>query len=351
MSPLLPPLDPPRQRRPLLLVTKGALDSYWDVNMPANLGFPITPSWTCNDPNDRRFIANKPTNLTEFFNDLGLAALAYSGSYSAVSGAPNFANVATSGNYEDLGNTPNLTPVATAGTYQSLTGIPTALSQFENDLGLAAVALTGAYETLYNAPTAVSQFINDKLFTPQGSNVSQFANDASYVPSGSNVTTLVNNANYTPSGTSVSQFVNDSGYALTNGTTPISKLLNDIGYAYTGMKTNVSQFVNDPPYATVAQLNAALAANPGVVVKAGFTNGPSGEVAAQSYGNVTAVTYKTPFPGSANPVVVASIAAGGFTVNTVDSSPTGCSFQCFNAGNTQSYGGAVTWVATLQSNS
>ncbi|KAL0054151.1 hypothetical protein WJX82_004545 [Trebouxia sp. C0006] len=162
---------------------------------------------------------------------------------------------------------------------------------------VSAVALTGAYETLYNAPTAVSQFINDKLFTPHGSNVSQFANDASYVPSGSNVTTWVNNANYTPSGISVSQFVNDSGYALTNGTTPISKLLNDIGYAYTGMKTNVSQFVNDPPYATVAQLNAALAANP--------------------------VTYKTPFPGSANPVVVASIAAGGFTVNTVDSSPTG----------------------------
>ncbi|DBB15909.1 TPA: hypothetical protein ACH3X3_003506 [Trebouxia sp. C0006] len=150
------------------------MDSYWDVNMPANLGQPITPSWTCNDPNDRRFIANKPTNLTEFFNDLGLAALAYSGSYSSVTGAPNLANVATTGNYEDLGNAPNLTPVATASTYQSLTGIPTALSQFENDLGLAAVALTGAYETLYNAPTAVSQFINDKLFTPMGSNVSSF---------------------------------------------------------------------------------------------------------------------------------------------------------------------------------
>ncbi len=141
--------------------------------MPANLGVPVQPSWTCNDPNDRRYIANKPTNLTEFFNDLGLAALAYTGSYNSVTGTPSLSNVATTGSYTSLNDTPDLTPVATTGTYQSLTNVPTALSQFENDLGLAAVALTGAYETLYNAPTAVSQFINDRLFTTQGSNVSQ----------------------------------------------------------------------------------------------------------------------------------------------------------------------------------
>jgi len=235
------------------------MDSYWNVNMPTNLGMPITPSWTCNDPRDLRFIANKPTNLTEFFNDLGLAALAYSGSYSAVTGAPNLSNVATTGSYTDLSNTPALEPVATAGTYQSLTNVPTALSQFENDLGLAAVALTGAYETLYNAPTAVSQFINDKLFTTSGSNVSQFSNDANYVPTGSNVSQLANNANYVPSGSVVSHFVNDIGYALTNGTTPISTLLNDIGYALINARTNISTFINNVPYATMAQLTAATA--------------------------------------------------------------------------------------------
>ena len=149
------------------------MDSYWYVSaMPSNLGRPITPSWTCNHPNDRRFIANKPTNWTDFYNDLNLAAAAYTGSYRSLTGAPQLSDVATTGSYTDLEDTPDLQTVATTGQYIDINGTPTRLSQFTNDLGLAAIALTGAYEQLYNSPTTVSQFINDAFFTSSGSVVS-----------------------------------------------------------------------------------------------------------------------------------------------------------------------------------
>lgn len=260
--------------------------------MPANLGCPITPSWTVNDPNDRRFIANKPTNLTDFFNDLGLAALAYTGSYNSVTGAPNLSNVATTGSYEDLNNTPNLQPVATAGSYQSLTGVPTALSQFENDLGLAAVALTGAYEALYNAPTAVSQFINDKLFTPVGSNVSSFVNDSNYTPVGSNVSSFVNNTNYTVVGSKVSQFIND--LLFTTVGSKISQFVNDIGYATVSAGT--AQFANNSNYAVIGQNVSEFANN------AGYINASQVPATVPTYG-----VYQSPNNGGES-------ASGGLSI-------------------------------------
>ena len=56
--------------------------------------------------------------------NLGLAAVAASGAYSDLSGAPSLAAVATSGAYADLTGTPGLAAVATSGAYADLTGTP-----------------------------------------------------------------------------------------------------------------------------------------------------------------------------------------------------------------------------------
>ena len=68
------------------------------------------------DTNYTQYIANKPTKLSQFTNDLPLKTVAYTGSYS------------------DLVNQ------------------PTKLSQFTNDLGLKPIATSGSYFSLTDTP-------------------------------------------------------------------------------------------------------------------------------------------------------------------------------------------------------
>lgn len=73
----------------------------------------------------------------------GLAAVATSGAYADLSGAPTLAAVAVSGAYADLSGKPTLAAVATSGAYADLSGKPS----------LATVATSGAYGDLSGLPT------------------------------------------------------------------------------------------------------------------------------------------------------------------------------------------------------
>lgn len=73
----------------------------------------------------------------------GAAAIAASGAYSDLIGAPTLATVATSGAYNDLSGKPSLATVATSGAYLDLSGRP----------ALAAVATSGSYNDLSNKPS------------------------------------------------------------------------------------------------------------------------------------------------------------------------------------------------------
>lgn len=105
----------------------------------SNLGCSPDIDWNSTGVNG---VLNKPTKLSSFTNDLGLAPLAYTGAYSELVGAPVLAPVAITGSYASLTGTPALAPVATQGTYQSLTGTPS----------LAAVATSGRYTDLNSIP-------------------------------------------------------------------------------------------------------------------------------------------------------------------------------------------------------
>lgn len=86
----------------------------------------------------------------------GLAAVASSGAYSDLSGAPALAAVATSGSYADLSNKPSLF----SGAYADLTGKPSLFSGEYADLAnapaLATVATSGAYADLSGKPALAS---------------------------------------------------------------------------------------------------------------------------------------------------------------------------------------------------
>lgn len=96
----------------------------------------------------------------------GLAAVASSGAYADLSGAPALAAVATSGDYADLSGKPSLfdgayasltgKPSLFSGSYTDLTDKPSLFSGAYADLSgkptLAAVATTGDYASLSGAP-------------------------------------------------------------------------------------------------------------------------------------------------------------------------------------------------------
>lgn len=95
----------------------------------------------------------------------GLAAVATSGAYSDLSGAPALATVATTGAYGDLSGRPNLQTVATSGSYADLTSkpsfAPVATSGAYTDLSgkptLATVATSGSFADLSNVNVSVAQ--------------------------------------------------------------------------------------------------------------------------------------------------------------------------------------------------
>lgn len=75
-----------------------------------------------------------------------LAAVATTGAYADLSGAPALAAVATTGAYADLSGTPTLATVATTGAYSDLSGLPT--------LGTAAAQNSTAFATAAQGATA-----------------------------------------------------------------------------------------------------------------------------------------------------------------------------------------------------
>ncbi len=155
-------------------------------------------------------LVGKPTNLSQFNNDLGLATVATSGSYNDLNYRPNLATVATTGNYNDLSNRPTIPTVptnvsaftndagyVTSADVQQASGVPTQVSAFQNDAGYITAtqvpaaqvnadwnATSGAARIL-NKPTLFSGNYNDLTNKPTiptvPSNVSVFNNDAHYI--------------------------------------------------------------------------------------------------------------------------------------------------------------------------
>ena len=168
-------------------------------------------------------LIGKPTNLSQFNNDLGLATVATSGSYNDLNYRPNLATVAITGNYNDLSNRPTIPTVPTnvssftndagyltSADVQQAAGIPTVVSAFQNDAGYITAAqvpaqvnadwnatsgkaqilnkptlFSGNYNDLTNKPTLFSGNYNDLTNKPTiptvPSIVSVFDNDAHYI--------------------------------------------------------------------------------------------------------------------------------------------------------------------------
>ena len=166
-------------------------------------------------------LVGKPTNLSQFNNDLGLATVATSGSYNDLNYRPNLATVATTGNYNDLINRPTIPTV------------PTNVSAFTNDAGYVTSA---DVQQASGVPTNVSAFNND-----MGYLTSYTETDPLFSAWGKNYNTLVNKPNLAAVATSGNY--NDLTNKPTIPTVP----------------ANVSVFNNDAHYITEAQLNALLA--------------------------------------------------------------------------------------------
>lgn len=166
-------------------------------------------------------LVGKPTNLSQFNNDLGLATVATSGSYNDLNYRPNLATVATTGNYNDLINRPTIPTV------------PTNVSAFTNDAGYVTSA---DVQQAAGVPTNLSAFNND-----MGYLTSYTETDPLFSAWGKNYNTLVNKPNLAAVATSGNY--NDLTNKPTIPTVP----------------SNVSTFNNDAHYITEAQLNALLA--------------------------------------------------------------------------------------------
>jgi len=83
-----------------------------------------------------------------------LAAVAFSGAYSDVSGTPTLATVATTGAYADISGTPTLGTAAAAATTDFATSAQGALADTAVQPGaLATVATSGAYSDLSGTPS------------------------------------------------------------------------------------------------------------------------------------------------------------------------------------------------------
>ena len=192
-------------------------------------------------------LVGKPTNLSQFNNDLGLATVATSGSYNDLNYRPNLATVATTGNYNDLSNRPTIPTVptnvsaftndagyVTSADVQQASGVPTQVSAFTNDAGYITISQVPAQVNAdWNATSGAARILNKPtLFS-------------------GNYSDLVGKP------TNLSQFNNDLGLA----TVATSGSYNDLSNKPTipTVPSNVSVFNNDAHYITEAQLSALLA--------------------------------------------------------------------------------------------
>ena len=247
----------------------GYITSYTETD-------PVFNAWdkNYNDLTNRPQIPTVPTNVSAFNNDANyitatqVPSAQVNADWTAVSGAARILNK----------------PTLFSGNYSDLVGKPTNLSQFNNDLGLATVATSGSYNDLNYRPNlatvAITGNYNDLINRPTiptvPTNVSAFTNDAGYVTSAD-----VQQAAGVP--TNVSAFQNDAGYITAtqvpaaqvnadwNATSGAARILNkptlfsgnynDLTNKPTipTVPANVSVFNNDAHYITEAQLNALLA--------------------------------------------------------------------------------------------
>ncbi len=241
-------------------------------------------------------LVGKPTNLSQFNNDLGLATVATSGSYNDLNYRPNLATVATTGNYNDLINRPTIPTVPTnVSAFTNDAGYVTnIIEQQELSLSNDTIFLTGG--SFVKLPSSSSNFSGDyndlsnRPYIPTvPANVSAFNNDAGYITGYIETDPLFNawNKDYNdlinrpqipqiPAG--VSAFTNDVGYitqdqvpaqvnADWNATGGVARILNKP--IIPTVPTNVSAFTNDAGYLTAA--NVQEAANIPTNVSA-FTN-------------------------------------------------------------------------------
>lgn len=123
----------------------------------------VQADWEESDAEDDAYIRRKPR----------LAAVATSGLYSDLDGAPALASVATSGRYADLDGAPALSRVAATGRYSDLDGAP----------ALASVATSGRYSDLEGRPSAGGLAVRfapiaDRVATLADSTVSTVASSA-----------------------------------------------------------------------------------------------------------------------------------------------------------------------------
>lgn len=140
-------------------------------------------------------LIGKPTNLSQFNNDLGLATVATSGSYNDLNYRPNLATVAITGNYNDLTNRPTIPTVPTnvssftndagyltSADVQQAAGIPTVVSAFQNDAGyITAAQIPAQVNADWNATSGKAQILNKPAIPTVPANVSVFNNDAHYI--------------------------------------------------------------------------------------------------------------------------------------------------------------------------
>lgn len=108
------------------------------------------------------FVFNKPTNLSQFTDDLGISKVGFSGKYDDVIDPPTnlsqftddlgISKVGFSGSYPDLLNKPTI-PAAQVQSNWTET-VTSNADYILNKPTLAAVATTGAYTSLIGAPVA-----------------------------------------------------------------------------------------------------------------------------------------------------------------------------------------------------
>lgn len=138
-----------------------------------------------NDPN---FASSVSAEIGKKANTEELSAVAFSGSYSDLSGKPDLKTVALSGSYSDLTDVPLLKNVALSGSYSDLSDVPeladVALSGSYSDLTgtpiLSAVALSGKYSDLSGKPdlktVATSGSYSDLTGKPNLANIATSGN-------------------------------------------------------------------------------------------------------------------------------------------------------------------------------
>ena len=88
------------------------------------------------------YIYNKPTNLSQFNDDLGISHVGFSGQYQDTLNHPT--------NLSQFNDVLGISTVGFTGQYSDTLNHPTNLSQFNDDLGISKAGFSGSYPDLIN---------------------------------------------------------------------------------------------------------------------------------------------------------------------------------------------------------